>query len=87
MFVLKAKALSGRELIEKHDSAQDAYERARKWIAVGFSDVRLMQEGGPWHHGAQEIRAFIEQLKPVHKTDPRMKPGPKEDKRGPGDPV
>ncbi len=84
MFVLKAKAVSGRELIEKIDNGQDAYERARKWIAVGFSDVRLSQEGGPWHHGAQEIRAFIDQLKPTYRLNPGNKEAPK---RGPGDAV
>jgi hypothetical protein len=65
MFVIKAKALSGRELIEKHDRAEEAYAKARRWISVGFTEVQLSREGGPWHHGAEQIRAFIDQLTPV----------------------
>lgn len=84
MFVLRAKALSGRELIEKIDNAQDAHEKARRWLGSGFTDVCLSYEGGPWHHGAQEIWAFIDQLKPTY----RLKPGSKEaPKRGPGDAI
>jgi hypothetical protein len=78
MFVIKAKALSGRELTEKHDRAEEAYTKARRWISVGFTEVRLSQEGGPWHHGAEQIRAFIDQLDPIDRIiDRRSKPGQK----------
>jgi hypothetical protein len=78
MFVLMAKALSGRELIEKHDRAEDAYTKARSWISVGFTEVRLSQEGGPWYYGAEQIRAFIDNLSPVDRImDRRPKPGQK----------
>jgi hypothetical protein len=64
MFVVKAKAPSGREVTETHDRADDAYAKARRWVSVGFTEVRLSQEGGPWHQGAEQIRAFIDSLTP-----------------------
>jgi hypothetical protein len=78
MFVLKAKALSGRELTENHDRAEDAYARARRWISVGFTEIRLSQDGGPWHYGVKEIRAFIDQLKPVERITNRRPKGAQE---------
>jgi len=59
MYVVKGTALSGRPLEEKFQSTQQAYETAKKWIAAGFSDVCLREEGKGWHHGATEIRRFI----------------------------
>ncbi len=59
MYIVKAKALSGRPLEEKFQSGQQAYETAKKWIAAGFKDVGLREEGKDWHHGSAEIRQFI----------------------------
>jgi len=59
MYVLRGTALSGRPLEEKFQSAQQAYEMAKKWITAGFADVCLGEEGKAWHHGATEIREFI----------------------------
>jgi hypothetical protein len=73
MFVLKAKALSGRELTEPHDRAVAAYAKARRWISIGFTEVRLSRDGGPWHYGVEEIRAFIDQLEPIDRIMDRRR--------------
>jgi hypothetical protein len=61
MYIVKAVAVSGREVSERLDSVQDAYEKAERWIAASFTDVRLSEEGKRWYHGAKQIRQFIEE--------------------------
>jgi hypothetical protein len=66
MYIVTATAPNGMDLSEKRQSAREAYMLAEKWLASGYLNIGLMEEGGQWHHGAEQIRRFMAAIKQMN---------------------
>ena len=60
MYTVTGTAPSGLDFTQKYESVQNAYTIARSWIGFGYLNVALMEDGGQWYRGPEQIRQFIE---------------------------